>query len=232
MTSPVAPWALGGESLVGLARGGRRPWRAAARGLEPLPGPCLVAARPLHGSPVGPYLELAVGEPARLGLRPGWCFTTMVVDSCRGPARRAPQLGVPEGARPASCGRRRRRAGAALGRPRHRGAGPAGPVRRCRCLVPVRALQRRADGPVVVPGRWRGSAAWPGHRRGAARRPARPDRRRATGLHVAGLRLSSAPPATRPAWPPRCGPPCGPPSPARLTAPALEPLRYLAAPGD
>ncbi|MEJ7585844.1 MAG: hypothetical protein WKF43_17570, partial [Acidimicrobiales bacterium] len=30
---------------------------------------------------MGPYLRLAVAEPARLGMRPGWTLTTVVVDS-------------------------------------------------------------------------------------------------------------------------------------------------------
>ena len=48
-------------------------------GIHRLPGPYVVSAVRYSDSPVGPYLELAVGEPARLGARPGLCITTMVV---------------------------------------------------------------------------------------------------------------------------------------------------------
>src|SRR5215210_5409004 len=69
--SPVAPWALRGESVAGLVSGGRRALAQLPWGLESLPGPCLVAGLCYSDSPVGPYLELAVGQPARLGMRPG-----------------------------------------------------------------------------------------------------------------------------------------------------------------
>ena len=49
--------------------------------LRAMPGPCWVTAARFESSPVGPYLELAVSEPARLGVRPGMCVTTMVVSS-------------------------------------------------------------------------------------------------------------------------------------------------------
>jgi len=41
----------------------------------------MVAAVRYTRTPVGPYLELAVGEPAWLQRRPGLAITTMVVDS-------------------------------------------------------------------------------------------------------------------------------------------------------
>lgn len=49
-------------------------------GLAPAPGPMLLTATRFSGSPHGPFLELAVAEPARLGSRFGWCRTTVVVD--------------------------------------------------------------------------------------------------------------------------------------------------------
>src|SRR4051812_18410761 len=89
MSAPVAPWALAGESLVALARCGA-PSGPLPAGLARLPGPALVVANRYTDSPVGPYLELAIGFPARLGVRPGWSFTTMVVDSAD--ARKGGQL--------------------------------------------------------------------------------------------------------------------------------------------
>lgn len=156
MVAPFAPWCLSGESLVGLAR--RRsslqplPW-----GLHPLPGPALIVAVAFSESPVGPYVELAVGEPARLGVRLGWCITTMVVDSAESRVGGRLNWGFPK------------ELGTLVWRSeghqrelrwverdivvRGRASGPALPT-----LVPVRALQRRSDGPVVVPGRLRGWA--------------------------------------------------------------------------
>ena len=80
------PWRLSGECIVGLARGGggREPLPP---GIEPLPGPCLVLGAQYDQSPVGPYRELAVAEPARLGARVGMCVTTMVVTTAE--SRRA-----------------------------------------------------------------------------------------------------------------------------------------------
>ena len=50
-------------------------------GLRPIPGPCSITAARYDDSPVGPYRELAVGQPARLGARLGMCITTMAVTS-------------------------------------------------------------------------------------------------------------------------------------------------------
>lgn len=110
------------------------------------------------GSPVGPYLELAIGEPARLGLRPGWCITTMVVDSSESRLGGRLNWGYPKD----------------LGTLTWRSSGDerelhwverdvtvTGRCSRLRLpfLLPVRSLQRRGDGPVVVPGRLRGRAS-------------------------------------------------------------------------
>ena len=157
MSTPYAPWALAGESLACLVL---RPVPDAPlpHGLERVPGPSLLAAVCYTGSPVGPYLELAIGEPARLGLRPGWCITTMVVDSAE--SRRGGRLnwGYPKD----------------LGTLTWRSSGEERELHwverdltisgrrgrfRLPFLVPVRSLQRRADGPVVVPGRLRGRAS-------------------------------------------------------------------------
>lgn len=154
MTVPMAPWSLGGESLVGLARSPERlapvPW-----GLQPVPGPALIMATCFSESPVGPYLELAVAEPARLGMRIGWCVSTMVVDSAESRVGGRLNWGFPKELGTLTwrrdCSERElhwvERDIVVRGRP----GGPPLPV-----LAPVRMLQRRGDGPVVVPGRLRG----------------------------------------------------------------------------
>jgi hypothetical protein len=154
VSAPVAPWALTGESLIAVARCRTAPGPMPA-GMAKLPGPALVIANRYTDSPVGPYLELALGCPARLGARPGWCFTTVVVD--HPDARMGGRLnwGFPK----------------ELGKLLWRQDGDERELRwvdRDICvrgtpskvvlplLVPMRALQRRADGPVVVPARLRG----------------------------------------------------------------------------
>lgn len=157
MTAPVAPWALTGESLVALARDGGAAGPL-PMGMSRLPGgPALLVANRYADSPVGPYLELAVGRLARLGPRPGWCFTTMVVDSADSRMGGRLNWGFPK----------------ELGRLLWRQDGDERELRwvdRDICLrgvpsrfvlpmlVHMRALQRRADGPVVVPTRIRGRA--------------------------------------------------------------------------
>lgn len=188
MATPFAPWSVSGESLVGLARRpepiGPVPW-----GLRPLPGPVLVMAVCYADSPVGPYLELAVGEPARLGVRPGWCITTMVVDSADSRIGGKLNWGYPKQLGSLvwnSDGPERELRWVERDIVvRGRVAGPPLPV-----LLPVRTLQRRGDGPVVVPGRLRGRA-----------RPARVEVEapeddalasltgRHPGVHVAGMHL-------------------------------------------
>lgn len=154
--APFAPWTLTGESLVGLVRcppvSSTLPF-----GLARLPGPVLVVAVCYTDSPVGPYLELAVGEPARLGARPGWCITTMVVDSAESriggrlnwgfPKQLGTLLWEVDGAE------RRLRWTERSIEITGRASGVPLPF-----LVPVRSLQRRTDGPVVVPGRLWGRA--------------------------------------------------------------------------
>lgn len=157
MSAPVAPWVLGGESMVAVVRG--RALRASGPGLPyglaRLPGPALIVASCFTESPVGPYLELAVLEPARLGLRPGWCTTTMVVDSAESRLGGRLNWGYPKELGsltwlvdgPERELRWAERSIVVRARPGRLGL----PF-----LVPVRSLQRRDDGPVVVPGRLRG----------------------------------------------------------------------------
>jgi hypothetical protein len=157
-TTPPAPWVLGGESIVGLAR-----WRGPAPPLPPtltpVPGPWLVAAVRYTGSPVGPYVELAFAQPARVGLRVGWCVQVMAVDSPESRVGGRLHWGFPKqlatlrweehGAERSLTWEER---GVTV---RGRAVGPPLPA-----LVPVRAVQQRGDGPVLVPGRLRGMARY------------------------------------------------------------------------
>ena len=150
----AAPWVVEGEAIAALVRWpGRR--AALPAGVVAVPGPSLVLAVACAASPVGPFLELVVAQPARLGVRVGWCFSCSVVDNA------AMRLGAREN----------------WGFPHQLGSlvwSAAGDERTLRWvergltvsavrsgtpvpwLLPLRALQRRADGPVIVPGRLRG----------------------------------------------------------------------------
>lgn len=115
-----------------------------------MPGPAALAAVRYTDSPVGPYLELSLGVPARLGLRPGLCVVLQVVSEPNARLGYRQNWGLP-----ASTGRlswfadgdqrvlRCEEPGIEL---RGIPVGPAVPA-----IVPVRSVQRRADGPVVLP---------------------------------------------------------------------------------
>ena len=153
---PAAPWSLSGEVVVAFIR---RPGGGDAgvlpEGLRPLPGPAVVWAGHWAQTPVGPFSELAVAVPARLGLRPGLCITMSVVNNAD--ARLAGRLGwgMPRqlgSLRWLAVGPQRTLAWSerdvevrAAVRP---GAGPF--------TKALRGLQDRSDGPVVVPARLSG----------------------------------------------------------------------------
>ena len=154
MTAPVAPWPLSGECVVALVRCptmlGELP-----QGITPLRGRVLVVAARYDASPVGAYRELAIGEPARLGARLGWCFTTMATSSNE--ARMGGRLnwGFPKELGTLDW--------SADGDTRtlrwvERDVVVTGTVSRIMLpvVLPVRAIQRRNDGPVVVPSFLRG----------------------------------------------------------------------------
>ena len=126
-------------------------------GIHALPGPSLLVATRYTSSPVGPYLEVAVLVPARIGPRPGMHVYTMVVDSSASQEGGRRNWGFPKemgtlgwdttGGR---VSLRWEEGGLEIeGRPR----GPAVPL-----AVPIHCLQRRGDGPVRVPGWLRGRA--------------------------------------------------------------------------
>jgi hypothetical protein len=142
--------------VVALCRGRAR--GSLPQGLSRLPGPTLLVVARYVDSPVGPYLELAVGEPARLGLRPGLCITTMVVTSADSRVGGVVNWGFPK------------ELGTLLWSPLDNGVEVAWKEREidvrshpygrwsAPSWMPLRAVQQRGDGPVVVPGRCRGWA--------------------------------------------------------------------------
>lgn len=148
--APFAPWALRGESLVAVSR--RRPPGVLPEEIGAASGPCAIGATRYTESPVGPYLQLTVAVPARLGARLGWCVVLAVVD--RQDARTGARLNW---GYPAELGALGWRAdgdereltwvdrGVVV---RGRARGPKVPM-----VVPRRDLQHRGDGPVLVPGR-------------------------------------------------------------------------------
>jgi hypothetical protein len=154
---PHAPWELAGECIVGAA------WRREARsalpeGIAALPGPVVIIGVSYSASPVGPYLELALAEPARLGVRPGLCVTTMVVN-----ATQSRVAGICNWGFPKELGTLTWVSDGSVSSLTWAEGGltlvaEAATVRSLPVVVPLRALQRRSDGPVVVPGRVRGRA--------------------------------------------------------------------------
>lgn len=147
---PFAPWAMAGEAVVGFSR--RRPPHTLPLGIVPAPGPTMITASRFAETPVGPFLQLAVAVPARLGGRLGWSVILLVVD--RQDARTGARLNWGFPAELAALHWN------ADGRDREftwderelvvrgRGRGPKVPL-----AVPHRELQSRGDGPVVVPDR-------------------------------------------------------------------------------
>ena len=120
-----------------------------------MPGPWAVVATRYTASPIGPYLELSLAVPARLGLRPGLCVASMVVSEAAAKVGSRLNWGLP-----AELGRLTWAADGDERVLRWEDCGvsvravPWGP--RLPVVVPTRAVQRRGDGPVVVPRRWGG----------------------------------------------------------------------------
>ncbi len=148
-------WRLTGECVVGMARRGKGWASGLPAVLSPFPGPVVVIAARYDVSPVGPYLEFSVAEPARLGLRTGLCLTSMAVTSPRARVlcRQRWDLPTEVAAMTWSADGDERslvleqREIVLSGRP----TGPWAPV-----MLPLRSLQGGAWGPVVAPRRMRG----------------------------------------------------------------------------
>ena len=80
---PSAPWKLVGECVLAwVPSSAVRPWRTLLpEGVRSLPGPAALVGVSYQDSPVGPYLELSLALPARLGLRPGLSVVFQVVSA-------------------------------------------------------------------------------------------------------------------------------------------------------
>lgn len=151
MTAPPhAPWALRGEALVCLVR--KRPAASLPEEIRPAPGPTAVAAVRYTDSPVGPFLQLMVMVPARLGGHVGWTAVTAVVDRPDALVGLRMNWGVP-----ATVGELRWFARDGVRQllwedrdlsVKARGRGIGVPM-----VMPHRMVQVRGDGPVVVPDR-------------------------------------------------------------------------------
>jgi hypothetical protein len=149
-------WWLEGESIVALMS--RRGWHwDLPDGVARAPGPLLVSATRFSGSPHGPFLELAVAEPARLGARFGWCRTLVVVDRPDVQRELRTRWGLP-----AMLGRLEWSADDDIRRLSwlDRDLQVTGRVRRLALpwAISQRSLQRRGGDNVVVPSRSRGLA--------------------------------------------------------------------------
>ena len=208
---PVAPWELAGECVVALVRSSA-PRPPLPAGLHAMPGPLVVSAVRVTESPVGPYLELSVGEPARVGARIGLCMTLMVVDSPESRLAGRLNWGLPK----------------ELGTMRWLADADERTLTWEDRDVVVRAMPSGPAVPMIRPSTHcsGGPTAWSwwgvGFAAGPVRRgwrspgptptawPAWPARTGAWCCLACGW--SSTPPAARPASPPPYAPPCGPPS--------------------
>ena len=155
-TTEDACWALRGEAIVGFVR---RPRRLVPlpTGLKRLPGPAIVVAQQFKDSPVGAFRTLAIGEPARLGARPGYYYGLAVLDNPE--ARRA---GRQYWGYPYELGRLTwsSDADARIVTWEERSITITAEVRgkRLPLMWNTRSLQHRRDGPVIVPSRLRALA--------------------------------------------------------------------------
>ena len=148
---------MAGESILALARVRRTTRRELARslpkGVRALPGlPAAVVGVAYQDSPVGPYHEFAIGLFARLGLRPGLCVVLQVVDSPDARLVYRQHWGLPT-----NLGKFlwSRDGDERTMRWEERGVVLRATPRAVRLplVLPMRSVQRRSDGPVVLPRR-------------------------------------------------------------------------------
>lgn len=147
------PWRMVGECVLGWVGGVPKGLRVLLpEGVRALAGPAAVVGVAYSSSPVGPYLELSVGLPARLGLRPGLCVVFQLVSIPDARLAYRANWGLPASVGSmvwSSDGAARELRCTELGLSlRGIPMGPSIPA-----VVPVRSIQRRADGPVVLPRR-------------------------------------------------------------------------------
>lgn len=151
--APSAPWRSVGECILGWVPAPRELRSLLPSGVAPLPGRAALVAVAYSDAPVGPYLELSLALPARIGLRPGLCVVFQVVSVPAARLGYRTNWGLPATVGEltwSSEGNERILRCAEPGiEVRGRPVGPAFPA-----LVPVRSVQRRSDGPVVLPRRF------------------------------------------------------------------------------
>lgn len=150
---PSAPWRLVGECVLAWVRAPRELRALLPAGVGVLPGRAALVGVSYQDSPVGPYLELSLALPARLGLRPGLCVVFQVVSLPAARTAYRSNWGLPATVGPLSWWADGHERVLRCDEPgievRGHPVGPAFPA-----LVPVRSVQRRADGPVVLPRRF------------------------------------------------------------------------------
>src|SRR5688572_30610124 len=156
VSGPPPPWRLVGECVLGWVRSGSSLVGLRSllpEGVRALPGPAALVAVSYSDSPVGPYLELSLALPARLGLRPGLCVVFQVVSLPAVRTAYRSSWGLPATVGPLSWSTDGHERVVRCDEPgielRGHPVGPAFPA-----WVPVRSVQRRADGPVVLPRRF------------------------------------------------------------------------------
>lgn len=151
--APQLPWRMLGECVLAWV-----PVPAGLRsllpdGVRPLPGRAALVAVSYTDSPVGPFLELSLGLPARIGLRPGLCVVFQNVSEPEARRAYASAWGLPAGLGSLSWqgdGAERVMRSHDIGlEVRGIPVGPSLPA-----VVPIRSVQRRVDGPVVLPRRF------------------------------------------------------------------------------
>lgn len=145
-------WALLGEGIVAFARRRKGVLPPLPYGLHRIPGPVVILVENFIDSPVGPYVSLSIGEPVRLGLRPGFYFSTSVLSSTN--ARRIGRLrwGFPHelGSLVWSTDANVR---SVIWDERQMEVRASVASRPMPILLPLRVIQRRGDGAVVIPTR-------------------------------------------------------------------------------
>ena len=126
-------------------------------GIRPLPGPCLVMAARYYDSPVGPFLTFVVAHPARVRGHLGWHASTAATDSLGAQIGLRLNWGVPADLADLTWFERDNHTEIRWGQ---RSLSMSAETRRLAIpmVMPARGLQRRSDGPVLVPGVARGLA--------------------------------------------------------------------------
>ena len=151
--APAAPWRLVGEVVLGWVKAPKELRSLLPAGVSSLPGRAALVAVRYTDSPVGPYLELSLALPARIGLRPGLCVVFQIVSSAEARLAYRANWGLPATVGPLTWSPKGHERVLRCEEPGIEVRGlPVGPT--FPAIVPVRSVQRRSDGPVVLPRRF------------------------------------------------------------------------------